>query len=57
MEQQVEYSLIQTFRLLKQILWSLDRLPPEKISQNRKLSIKSQIKFQKIVEIINKWGL
>ena len=54
MHQQVEYSLIQTFRLLKQILWSLDRLPPEKISQNLKLSIKSQIKFQKIVEIINK---
>ena len=57
MHQQVEYSLIQTFQLLKQILWSLDRLPPEKISQNLKLSIKSQIKFQKIVEIINKWDL
>ena len=32
MDQQVEYSLIQTFQLLKQILWSLARLFQEKNS-------------------------
>ena len=50
-DQQVEYTLIRTFRLLKEILWSLGNLFQEKTLE---LSIKIHIKFQKNEKIINK---
>ena len=45
MDQLVEYSLIRIFGLLKQILWSIDRLFQEKNSQKLKLSIKFKLKL------------
>ena len=54
MDQQVEYSLIQTFRLLKQIIFSFGRLFHEKIMKSLGISNYSLISNNFLCPVINR---